>query len=84
MDRVLWVKLSTPTKTRIVSDTGNKTLYTFKLSWWMHQAFAVAQNFAFIQIHVNRMTHQVIAVHGWRDNCWAWDWFAEFPEGTGN
>ena len=84
MNRVTRAKVSTPAKFRIVPDTRDEARHTLKLGWWVYQAFAVAQNVTFIQIHVNGMTHQVVAIDGWGDNGWAWDWLAEFPEGTGN
>lgn len=78
------VKVSTPTKIGIVSDTVDEAYHTHKLSWWMYQAFAVAQNVSFIQIHVDGMSDQVIAIDGWWHHGWAWDWLSVFPEGTGN
>lgn len=63
MDRIYFLKVSTPTKISLSPDSGDEAPYTTKPRWWIYQTSTAPRTprATVNDIHIDRMSHFVIA-----------------------
>ena len=59
---VYFFEVSTPSKSRISSNSGDETPDTGERLVWVQQTTATAVSISILQIHINRMTDQMVTI----------------------
>lgn len=62
MNLVYFFEISTPSKSRISSNSGDETPDTSEWLFWVQQTTATAVSISILEIHINRMTDQMVTI----------------------